>query len=391
MFRREKPSTIGACPFCIQPLESRYNCSKEALQTATTVTTSDSAGLVHLAIPLFLFKQPLGTLVAGQVFDRYPNHLQLYKLAEKLHFPLEKVWRSARTEYPLRRERLQVYGKLLETMGNAFVQTRYQAMTDAERLTEMGRLRDLSAQLADEQRELAAQRARQIEFTSSILEQTREELRAVTGRLVSAQERERERMARELHDAIGQDIVVFQFDVHALQQAVPNKVRQQLHAQFEALTERISRLVNSVRQLSHELHPSILTDLGFEDVVQQIGNRIQKQYSIPVRFSARNVPAVIESSVSLGLYRIIQEALLNVVRHAGAAAIEMRLLGAANFLEVLIADNGRGFVPGEKTGGLGLINMVQRADLLGGSLSVESHPGQGTKICVRIPLPRPTI
>jgi signal transduction histidine kinase len=389
MLRREQQSMIGACPFCIQPLENRYNCSKHALETRTTLATSDSAGLVHMTVPLFLFKQPLGTLLTGQVFDHYPNHLQLYKLAEKLHIPLEKVWRSARAEYPIRREALQVYGKLLETLGNAFVQARYQAVIDKESLTEMVRLRDSSAQLATEQRELASQPTRQIEITSGILEQTREELRVVTGRLVSAQEDERERMARELHDSIGQDIIAFQFDVHALQQAIPNKVRQQLQAQFEALAERISQIVNSVRHLSHELHPSILSDLDFEDVVRELGERMRKQHYISVRFSARNVPRVIEPSVSLGLYRIIQEALQNVVKHAAAAAVEMALLGRPDCLEVSITDNGKGFAPAEKTRGLGLINMAQRADLLGGTLNVESHPGQGTKICVRVPFRLP--
>lgn len=195
MLRHELPLTIGQCPFCIHAFPNGYNCIKEALETATTVTTSDSAGLVHLSVPLFLFKQPLGALVAGQVFDHYPNHLQLHKLAGKLHLSAEKVWLSARAEYPIRRETLQVYGKLLESLGNAFVQARYQAITDAERLNEMGRLRDLSTEVAVEQRELAAQRAQQIEITARIVEQTREELRTVTGRLVTAQEEEREHMA----------------------------------------------------------------------------------------------------------------------------------------------------------------------------------------------------
>ena len=353
MLRREKPLTMGQCPFCIGALQDGNNCIKEALETATTVTTSDSAGLVHLSIPLFLSKQRLGALIAGQVFDHYPDHLQLHKLAGKAHLVTEKVWLSARAEYPIRRETLQIYGKLLETLGNAFVQARYQAITDAERFNEMVRLR--------------------------------EQLLAVSTRLVSAQEEERERMASALHDGIGQSIVLFSFEIHALEQMIPNDVRQPLQPQFEALAKRISHIADAVRQLSHELHPSVLMDLGLEEAVRQLAERVEKQHSLCVHFSARDVPEEIEPALSLGLYRIIQEALQNIVRHAAAATVEIALSGGPDCFEVLVADDGKGFAPGEKTGGLGLINMAQRAELLGGSLSVESHAGQGTSIVARVP------
>jgi signal transduction histidine kinase len=355
MLRHEKPLTSGECPFCIQAFQNGYNCIKRALETRTTVTTSDSAGLVHMAVPLFLFEQPLGALVAGQVFDHYANHLQLHKLAEKLHLSSDRVWLSARTEFPIRKETLQIYGKLLESLGNAFIHARYQAITDGEHLNE-------------------------------ILEQTREELRGVTGRLVSAQEDERERLARDLHDGIGQSVVLLQFDLHALQQALPNDVRQPLLAQFEALTERITQIANAVRELSHELHPSVLMDLGLEEAVRQLADRLERQYFLSVHFSARDVQAEIEPSISLGLYRIIQEALQNIVKHAAATTVEIALAENRDCFEVMIKDDGKGFEPGEKNGGLGLINMAQRAELLGGRLTVESREGQGTKIKARVPL-----
>src|SRR5262245_27376610 len=178
MLRREKSLTAVECPFCVEPAENGGSCITEALETETTVTTADVSGLVHLTIPLFLFGKPLGALVTGQVFDRYPDPLSLHKVAKKLRVRSEKLWQSARLEFPLRREQLHVYGRLLETFANAFVQARYQTLTDADRFAEMTRLHDLSAQLALEQNELAAQRQQQIESTSRLLTDTRNELNA---------------------------------------------------------------------------------------------------------------------------------------------------------------------------------------------------------------------
>ena len=192
-------------------------------------------------------------------------------------------------------------------------------------------------------------------------------------------------MASELHDNIGQRIVLCQFDIHALRQMIPSRTRRPLEAQFDAIRDRISQIADEVRELSHNMHPAMLKDLGLEAAVRQLGDNLQKHHSLAVKFSGQDIPATIDPAVSLGLYRIIQEALQNVARHAGPARVQIALREGPDSLEVSIADTGKGFDPNKQKRGLGLINMARRAELLGGTLSLESCPGQGTRVCVRVP------
>src|SRR6185503_17181956 len=111
---------------------------------------------------------------------------------------------------------------------------------------------------------------------------TRQQLRDATGRLVSAHEEERERLARELHDSVGHAIVLFEFDMHALRQKIPKSIRGPIDPQFEAISARIRKTASEVRQLSHELHPSILKDLGLEEAVRQLGENLRKHQSLSV-------------------------------------------------------------------------------------------------------------
>jgi hypothetical protein len=113
-----QPATPGIanCPFCIDLSETGGKCVSRALETAMTVTTSDASGLVHVAIPLFLFNHPMGALITGQVFDRYPDPMQLHAVARKINLPPERLWECARLEYPMRRETLLIYARLLETV-----------------------------------------------------------------------------------------------------------------------------------------------------------------------------------------------------------------------------------------------------------------------------------
>lgn len=112
------------------------------------------------SLSLSLFDTPIGALITGQVFDRYPDSLQLHNLAKRLNLSPENVWRSARLELPISGQTLCVYGRLVETFGNTFLQARYQSVTDAERLDGITQLNKLSYELELRQRELAAQRAR---------------------------------------------------------------------------------------------------------------------------------------------------------------------------------------------------------------------------------------
>src|SRR5437016_3207967 len=144
------------CPFSPAPL-SPCNCVADALAKGGFVVARDRTGLVHFAVPLVLGGHPLGALVAGQVFDQYPEQLPLERVAKDLGLAPAPVWQMARLEHPVKRSTLEVYADLLATLGQTFLQTRYHTLIEAERLAEMTRLRDHA--LAETTRRLRVERA----------------------------------------------------------------------------------------------------------------------------------------------------------------------------------------------------------------------------------------
>ena len=149
MFHARKPPSAGECPFSLlspQPC----TCVADALTKGGLALARDRTGLVHVAVPLLLGGQRLGALLAGQVFDQYPDQAVLGHLAGKLGLSPKQVWQKARLEQPVKRATLAVYGDLLTTLGSSFLQTRYHALVEANRVAELTRLRDLLQRQAQE-------------------------------------------------------------------------------------------------------------------------------------------------------------------------------------------------------------------------------------------------
>jgi signal transduction histidine kinase len=149
LLRAQRPPGADACPFCLMPSEPR-RCIAEALTAGDIRVTRDGTGLVHVTVPLVLGQHALGALVAGQVFDQYPDQLVLDRVAVTFGLLPQQVWPRARLEPPVKRATLRVYADLLATLGNTFLRTRYDRGIEANRLAEMTRLRDLLQQRAQE-------------------------------------------------------------------------------------------------------------------------------------------------------------------------------------------------------------------------------------------------
>jgi signal transduction histidine kinase len=134
----------------------------------------------------------------------------------------------------------------------------------------------------------------------------------------------------------------------------------------------------------------VLEDLGLEVALRQLTEEVEDRHSVRTRFSVRGVPTGIPSDTALSLYRIAQEALTNVAKHAAADSVDITLAGEPDSLTLFVRDSGQGFNPDavKECGGLGLISMRQRAELIGGTLEVQSGLGQGTQIVVCAPLGR---
>jgi PAS domain S-box-containing protein len=215
------------------------------------------------------------------------------------------------------------------------------------------------------------------------LRRNEERYRTLAGHLLTAQEAERKRLARELHDDFSQRLAALAIEAEILERQTPT-------ARMKEVKDKLVDLSIDVHAMSRRLHPSILDDLGLADAVASECAIFRKRDGIEINFRAENISREVPPNVAVCLYRIAQEALRNISRHAGATEANISLVGEEQAIRLSIKDNGRGFEGGWKTSkmGLGLDSMQERAYLIGGDFSVSSQPGQGTVIEVLAPLSR---
>ena len=219
------------------------------------------------------------------------------------------------------------------------------------------------------------------------LRRNEDDLRGLAGRLINAQEEERRRLARELHDDLAQRLAVFSIDVGRLEHQltdVPATVREELRE----MKNSIVRISQDVHSLSRQLHPSILDDLGLIKAVESECASFSKREGIEIVFDHENIPGDIPRNVSLSLYRIIQEGLRNISKHACAEHIFVSLKGIGHEVLCSVQDDGIGFDWSEikNNPGLGLSSMGERAKLIEAEFSITAQPDKGTVITVRTPL-----
>jgi signal transduction histidine kinase len=230
--------------------------------------------------------------------------------------------------------------------------------------------------------------ARRLEAEQNLREDEHQ-LKALSDRLLVAQEEERTTIARELHDDLGQALTALKMDVGGLLAMTPPS------AASEPLRNRIMRTlddtVTSVQRLSSELRPSVLDDLGLTAAVEVEAARFEQRTGIECELSLPDQTApFVDGAVATAVYRIIQEALTNVSRHANASRVELRLRQRSEELLLEIRDDGRGITAEEVRNrfSLGLIGIRERADLAGGTVDIEGVAGRGTIVSVRIPRSR---
>ena len=219
-----------------------------------------------------------------------------------------------------------------------------------------------------------------------------EALLEVSGRLIAAQEEERARIARELHDDLSQRMAMLEIGLDQLKQKL-SALSPSLKKQLEDINQIAIEVSSYIHHLSHRLHPSKLNNLGLVATLHGLCKELSEQHNLKVHFTYHNIPRMIPNDVSLCLYRISQEALWNIVKHSSAREGKLELSGYPEEIDLCISDAGTGFDPEiakEKTG-LGLISMRERLRALGGQLSVESEPSRGTRICAHVPLSKDAI
>ncbi|CAM2065307.1 Histidine kinase domain-containing protein [Sulfidibacter corallicola] len=210
---------------------------------------------------------------------------------------------------------------------------------------------------------------------------------AFSKRLIQTQEHERRRIAAELHDGLGQNLLVIHHEIqHGLTDLDEREEAPRVQ-QLNELSDLVLHALDEVRQISYDLHPHQLDRLGLERAVESVVNKVER--ATPIRFDLEIDPidALFAKEVEINFFRIVQEAVANIVRHAEADRGRIRIRREPQRVEVTIEDNGRGFLaPNGELGGFGLTNMRERARLIGGTLEIASKPGEGTTVSLRLPL-----
>jgi PAS domain S-box-containing protein len=212
--------------------------------------------------------------------------------------------------------------------------------------------------------------------------------RTYSRRLLEAQEAERRRISRELHDQVGQILTAVKMNLHSLQQKCSTP---EILSSIGDNMEVIDEAVDQVRDLSVDLRPLLLDDFGLAVALRWYLDRQAKSFGVPAAFIKRSLREYdrFSSELETACFRIVQEAVTNVVRHAGASRITVTLERTDSELTLLISDDGAGFDTGVLRSGvptLGLRGMEERVQALGGSITIDSGPARGTEICARFPL-----
>jgi two-component system sensor histidine kinase UhpB len=232
----------------------------------------------------------------------------------------------------------------------------------------------------------AQQASQALSVSQEKLHQSHSQIRALLGKLIDAQESERRRISRQLHDDLNQKIASLSMGISQLKRKLPVQ-ETALVVELDQLRENAATLTNDVRTLSHQLHPAVLEHLGLVTALESYISNFTLEEHIEVKLNAEIGAERIPFQVSICLYRVAVEALRNVSRHSGATSAAISLTRSDDMIELQVSDSGKGFdvETFKNGGGLGLISIEERLRLLQGSCQIYSAPGRGTRLVVTVP------
>jgi len=223
------------------------------------------------------------------------------------------------------------------------------------------------------------------------LRESEQRLRFLTSQLLTAQERERKRISMELHDELGQSLTVLKLQIRAIQRTLRDD-QENLKEDCSGLLEYLDGVIDNVRRLSRDLSPFILEDLGLASALRYLIDGVSKHYKVSCVFETEELNDLFPAEAQIIIYRIFQECLTNISKHAEASEVSLRIRDREGSVSLVLEDNGKGFNVAEVLvrdaagRGLGLAALHERARMLGGSLEIWSRPGAGTRITCNIPV-----
>jgi PAS domain S-box-containing protein len=290
----------------------------------------------------------------------YPDDLSLEAVL------LEELWQGKRQNYQMEKRFFRKDGSLFWGHISVSLLTR----PGGARPLVIGMLKDISDRKAWEEK----------------LTLARLELQRLTARLIQAQDDERKRVSQELHDDIGQRLSLLTVNLDALRRQLNNLGLEAESQRAEELHQLASELATDIHNISHELHSSKLQHLGLGFALKDLCDRVSAQNQVVVNFSAEGMSRKLPPDVALCLFRVVQEALNNALKHSQARQVSVEAVQSRELIRVRIVDTGSGFDPTACSWGIGLSGMRERLRTVGGVLFLRSAPGSGTEITAEIKL-----
>ena len=219
------------------------------------------------------------------------------------------------------------------------------------------------------------------------LRESHEQLRALSVYLQYVREEERTRIAREVHDELGQSLTALKLDLAWVSGRLPRSQRPLLD-KLATMSDHVDATIQSIRRIATELRPGILDDLGLVAALEWQANEFQSRTGITCHVSSTLQDTLLDADLNTAFFRIFQETLTNIMRHANATRVDVNSTKEGGVLILTVRDNGRGILPGEikDRRSIGLLGMEERAALLGGEFVITGEPGRGTIVTVTIPL-----
>ena len=223
-------------------------------------------------------------------------------------------------------------------------------------------------------------------LVSRVNKQAEEALSSVSYRVIVAEERERQRIAHELHENIGQRLTLLSLEIEQIKPDSLNAV--DMPSRINAVWKQSLEILSDVKSLAHELHSPRLEYLGMAAVMRSFCRDLSEGKRVEINFNSDGLPSPVPPEISLCLFRVLQEALQNAAKHSGVRQFDVQLKETPNEIHLSVSDRGVGFnlEAARKAGGLGLNHMQERLKLVKGSLSIDSQPKRGTTIHARVPL-----
>jgi PAS domain S-box-containing protein len=220
-----------------------------------------------------------------------------------------------------------------------------------------------------------------------MIAKSRERLRNLSGRLQSLLEEERTRISREIHDVLGQSLTAMKMDLSLIRRSLASDGHAGQSAKIHEIERNVNDIIRTVRRIATDMRPGILDELGVAAALEWLVKDFQKRTGIRGKIVLKGVGRMSDTVLSTAIFRIVQEALTNVMRHAASSQVNVSLEKMNNALILEVRDNGIGIMEGQisDSKSLGLIGMRERVLLLGGEVAISGKPGEGTLVSVKIP------